>query len=174
MTRKPENELEFIKVENRSQIILVAGLARDVWSEHYIPIIGRYQVDYMLDRFQSPDAIWNDINENNFIYDLVLAGGKPAAYMASKMDKEKNKVFLSKLYVKKDFRRLGIARGLMKELIQRAINDDCHMIWLTVNKNNLDSIKAYERLGFVKAGEQVKDIGNGFVMDDYILNKIIS
>jgi hypothetical protein len=42
-----------------------------------------------------------------------------------------------------------------------------------VNRNNENSIKTYERFGFDKAGTQVADIGGGFVMDDYIMEKTI-
>jgi ribosomal protein S18 acetylase RimI-like enzyme len=42
-------------------------------------------------------------------------------------------------------------------------------IWLTCNRNNTESLAVYEHLGFKKVREEVADIGNGFVMDDYIM-----
>ena len=38
---------------------------------------------------------------------------------------------------------------------------------LTVNKRNVLPIRAYERFGFRRAEAVVKEIGGGFVMDDY-------
>jgi RimJ/RimL family protein N-acetyltransferase len=48
-----------------------------------------------------------------------------------------------------------------------------HKIWLTVNRFNENTIKVYEKKGFIKTRTQVADIGNGFVMDDYIMEKTI-
>ena len=42
---------------------------------------------------------------------------------------------------------------------------------LTVNKNNKETIKAYEKMGFKQVRDIVIDIGNNFVMDDYIMEK---
>lgn len=42
-------------------------------------------------------------------------------------------------------------------------------ITLTVNKNNLNSISIYKRMGFEIEGELITDIGGGFVMDDYLM-----
>ena len=47
-------------------------------------------------------------------------------------------------------------------------------IRLTVNINNVNAIKAYEKLGFKNVGPLVTDIGNGFVMDDYQMEKALS
>ena len=46
-------------------------------------------------------------------------------------------------------------------------------ITLTVNKNNTDAIRAYEQFGFTNLGVFVQDIGNGFVMDDYKMEKVV-
>jgi hypothetical protein len=45
---------------------------------------------------------------------------------------------------------------------------DLKKIWLTCNRHNTKTIAVYEHLGFQKVNEEVTDIGNGFVMDDYI------
>ncbi len=46
-------------------------------------------------------------------------------------------------------------------------------IVLTVNKNNTGAIRAYQKIGFRNVGSLVQDIGSGFVMDDYAMEKII-
>jgi RimJ/RimL family protein N-acetyltransferase len=46
-------------------------------------------------------------------------------------------------------------------------------IALTVNKNNVNSIKAYEKMGFKNVGSVVQDIGSGYVMDDYKMEKTL-
>ena len=56
-------------------------------------------------------------------------------------------------------------------LDELAIQKGVSKITLTVNRNNTDTIKVYKRLGFVSQGTIVQDIGNGFVMDDYKMEK---
>ena len=51
---------------------------------------------------------------------------------------------------------------------------ECKTITLTVNKNNSNSIKVYEKIGFINIEKLVQDIGCGFVMDDYKMVKVRS
>ena len=59
----------------------------------------------------------------------------------------------------------------MRFIEQQAKIKQLKQIKLTVNKNNVDSLKFYEKVGFVKAEKILIDIGNGFVMDDYLMVK---
>ena len=44
---------------------------------------------------------------------------------------------------------------------------------MQVNKANVRAIAAYKKAGFHIAQEAVFDIGHGFVMDDYLMEKLI-
>jgi diamine N-acetyltransferase len=57
----------FIEVVNENQIDIVASLAKEIWTEHYTPIIGKDQVEYMLGRFQSKKAISSQIKDEGMI-----------------------------------------------------------------------------------------------------------
>ncbi len=46
-------------------------------------------------------------------------------------------------------------------------------LWLTINKNNSHALSWYMRMGFKNVGSMVQDIGGGFVMDDYRMEKTI-
>ena len=85
--------------------------------------------------------------------------------------KEKEWLFLSKIYVLSDYRGNKIGKTAMQFIEEKAKSYHLKTIMLTVNKNNTNSIKAYEKLGFINVGSVVKDIGNGFVMDDYQMVK---
>lgn len=97
---------------------------------------------------------------------------KPAGFFALVPQKD-GILFLSKFYLKKDFRRKGIGRKQL-EFIEKSGKDmGCQTIRLTVNRHNEGSIATYEHLGFHRVGEQMTDIGNGYVMDDYVMEKTI-
>ncbi|MCF8030489.1 MAG: GNAT family N-acetyltransferase [Desulfohalobiaceae bacterium] len=159
-----------VESTNSRDLELVQELAREIWGEHYTPIIGSEQVEYMLRNFQSASAIAEQIRDG-YVYYLLLSHGVPGGYLSYVKQPDKEGLQLSKLYVHRDQRGQGLGRhGL--ELVQ----EDClqlglDLIWLTVNKYNSDSIAWYRHMGFEYAGSQVADIGGGFVMDDYILEK---
>ena len=86
---------------------------------------------------------------------------------------KEDELFLSKLYIKASQRGRGYGRKVVEFLEGMARNKGLDKITLTVNKNNLDTIKAYEKFGFENLGPVVMDIGGGFVMDDYKMAKQI-
>lgn len=163
--------IEIVEVKAANEIDVVVELANRIWNEYYTPIIGKEQVDYMLSKFQSREAMQKQIEEKGYRYFLSLYGGKHAGYFAIQPDDEKASMFLSKLYVVKEFRGRGIGRASVSHVEDICKNSGLDSIWLTVNKYNEDSIKAYKKLGFVIVEAVVQDIGNGFVMDDYIMEK---
>lgn len=148
---------------------LVAELAREIWTEHYTPIIGSGQVDYMLEKFQSQSRILEDVTRNGYTYLWLEQDGKPVAYMGYRMDPES--CFLSKLYVGKAWRGRGLARVLIEHLVSQCRREKKPRIWLTVNKNNTDSILAYKKMMFYKTRSVVTDIGRGYVMDDHVMQR---
>ena len=64
---------------------------------------------------------------------------------------------------------MGFGKLAFESIKQIALKNDLFLIRLTVNRNNRDAISAYEKLGFEVVNESVTNIGNGFVMDDYIM-----
>jgi ribosomal protein S18 acetylase RimI-like enzyme len=160
------------KVRSRRQVAETARLARKIWVEHYVPIIGRAQVAYMLAKFQSPAAIARQL-AGGYEYYLAIRAGKPLGYCAVRCAPDKGALLLSKIYVEKAARGLGIGRKLLEFVEELARQRQVKTIWLTVNKHNRDSIAWYHRRGFVNVEPIVQAIGGGFVMDDFRLQKCI-
>ena len=146
----------------------ITKLASTIWKEHYTPIIGIEQVDYMLDKFQSVNAIKKQIEEGAEYY-LISHEESQVGYIS--VSQKKNSLFLSKIYILSSIRGKGVGKKAMQFIEDLAIEKQCNTVSLTVNKNNTNSIKAYEKMGFVKVKEIVIDIGNGFVMDDFKMEK---
>ena len=144
---------------------MIAALAKEIWTQHYLPIIGQAQIDYMLDNLQSESAIRRDIAAG-YTYYIAFSGNTPYGYSAIKQDKG---VFLSKFYVRQAHRGKGAGRAMLDAIRAYAKKHDAARIWLTCNKHNTASLQVYQRLGFTVIDSIVTDIGGGFVMDDYVL-----
>jgi RimJ/RimL family protein N-acetyltransferase len=161
-----KNNANSIKiVRTTADIQLVANLAHTIWNEHYVPIVGQDQVSYMLKTFQSAGAIEKQIKTENFEYYIINHLSEPSGYLAIKPSG--NELFLSKFYVVKEKRGTGLGKHGLQFVIKRATELGIKTITLTVNKNNIGSIKAYEKMGFITTGAVIADIGAGFVMDDF-------
>lgn len=162
--------MTFIEVSIEHQIEIVESLAREIWTEHYTPIIGKEQVDYMLGRFQSKQAIRDQIRSGVF-YFLMEEGHEAIGYIA--VEPRGDELFLSKIYVKSSRRAKGYGKKAVLYAESLARERGLRKIVLTVNKNNVGSIRAYEKMGFRNVESLVQDIGKGFVMDDHKMEKAI-
>jgi GNAT superfamily N-acetyltransferase len=162
----------FREVKDAGNIETVAGLAHEIWNEHFVPIIGQPQVDYMLARFQSASAITGQINRGYFYY-LIMSGEAPEGYFAIIPNPGEKSLQLSKLYVRKSMRGKGYGQASVRFVECLCRQMGIQTIWLTVNKRNLGSIAVYIRMGFANKGSLLMDIGNGFIMDDYRMEKTL-
>ena len=165
--------IEMKTAESEQDFILLSELAYDIWLEHYVNIIGIEQTEYMLSKFQSPEAIASHVT-NGTRYSIGYVDTEPAAYCAFDLCREDRQIFISKFYVSAPYRRNGVGRYMLKIIESEAMRQSCRSIRLTVNKNNADAIAAYKRMGFCMKKEVLTDIGNGFVMDDFEMSKMLS
>ncbi len=164
-------KINIIKVNGKNLIKVTSDLAKEIWNEHYVPIIGQDQVDYMVNNFQSLKAITDQINQG-YSYYLIKEKDDFIGYIGFEF--QDTALFLSKFYIKSSSRGKGVGKQTIDFLINLAKENKKDKITLTVNKNNKNSITAYEKLGFKIVENLVTDIGNGFFMDDYKLIKEIA
>lgn len=162
--------IEFTPIHTDSQIAETASLARDIWQDHYTPIIGAEQVSYMLATFQSEQAIRKQI-EDGYEYYLITCDQQKTGYVAVIPDANSSTLMISKIYVLKSERGKGIGKKTLEFVESLAVERQLDTLWLTVNKNNSRSIAWYEQMGFTNSGSLVQDIGEGFVMDDFRMEK---
>ncbi|MET0987900.1 MAG: GNAT family N-acetyltransferase [Steroidobacteraceae bacterium] len=165
--------LRFIPVRNQDQLAQVARMAHEIWYEYYVSLVGRAQVDYMVDRFQSVPAMQLQLAEG-YEYFLIERSTDAIAvgYLAVLPEVSAKALFLSKLYVYSTARGTGAGRQALIFVDVLARERGLQRVWLTVHKRN-PSRFVYERLGYATTASIVTDIGGGFVMDDYRMEKIL-
>ena len=151
-----------------AEIARCAALADEIWHQHYASILSPEQIDYMVERFQSAPAMSRQIAEEGYRYVRVLCDGEEAGFFG--YTHTGDELFLSKLYLRAAYRGRGLARRALVFLEGELVHG---RITLTVNRYNTNSIAAYRALGFSVIREQCSDIGAGFVMDDFVMEKRI-
>ena len=161
--------VEIIKI-SENEIPILSPLATSILREHFDPIIGKDQNDYMPEKFQSISAIKEQFKKG-YLYYWVKYENKNVGFLGFyPID---NKLYLSKFYLEKNYRGKKISRKMMEFIVNYCKENDLKSVFLNVNRNNDLAINVYEHLGFVKIREEKNDIGNGYYMDDFVFEYII-
>lgn len=163
--KRKMQRIKLVEVQTEQQIEAAAALADEIWHEWFPSILSAEQIDYMVDKFQSVRAMTEQIGDG-YIYYILRKGDVRIGYTAIRPDPD-GRLFLSKIYIKKEYRGNGYASEVFAFLKAYCREHGLSAIWLTVNKHNDNSIAVYKKSGFRIIGEDVTDIGNGYVMDDY-------
>lgn len=159
--------LIFEKVQTDADITECAKLAAEIWNQHFISILSQEQIDYMVSKFQSERALHNQIENEGYTYYFFVADGQRVGYFGICPKKDKT-MFLSKIYMKKAHRGNGYATQGFEFIKKQARERGCSKVWLTVNRYNESSIAVYEHWGMKRDGVRTAEIGDGFIMDDYV------
>lgn len=165
-------DVRFEAVKTDANQEKLAKLADEIWHEYWPALIGAAQTDYMVEQFQSLEAIKRDMAEHAYEYWFVVdEAGKTVGYTGGREEPETSRYFISKIYLLAEERSKHYASQIIEFYVELCRNRDLHSMYLTVNKHNELGIRAYLGKGFVTIESVVNDIGNGFVMDDYVMEK---
>lgn len=156
------------------EIPALIELARDTWNRHYPSIISQAQIDYMLAQRYTPAQIRSQLSRRDIWWDTLKRGDELVAFAQYELTEKPDEMKLDKLYVRHALRGQGLGSLLLQHVQNEARARGCRRLRLQVNKNNVSAIGAYQKQGFGIAESAVFDIGGGFVMDDYIMEKALS
>jgi len=159
-----------IIVLDKQNIERLVGFAKPIWEEHYTPIIGEKQVAYMLDKFQSEQAVESQINEGYQYFEVYL--DEQLVGYFSIQPRNESSLFISKFYLAKQARGKKLGSTMLEYIHNLAKKGKRKTIDLTVNKYN-PTYNVYLKLGFNNIGSVEMDIGNGYIMDDFLMQKNI-
>ena len=157
-------DLKLIRATEKD-IDTITQLASVIWNQHYIAIIGQKQVDYMLKMMYSKESLREQLMTKGHLFYLISLNGVNIGFI-SVNETEKGEWFLNKFYIDQVKSAKGIGTRAFEEF-KNLFHPS--KVTLTVNKGNYKSINFYFKLGFKIDDVAVFDIGNGFVMDDFIM-----
>lgn len=160
--------IEITKIKYFPELRQIAELADEIWHECFVGIISNGQIDYMVEKFQSLSAMTEQIENQNYCYFAVREDGELCGYIGVKPEDD-DRFFLSKLYLRKSSRGKGIASLMLAKVFDEARKIGKKRVYLTVNKHNDHAVEVYRKTGFVTVDTAVTDIGNNYVMDDFIM-----
>ena len=147
----------------------ISALAREIWQATDPGIITQEQIDFMLEQRYGAERLYDDIEDADKWLDQAFLDGRRVGFAFSEIYKGEFK--LDKLYIHPDVQRRGVGGQLIEHVAARARKLGYPCVILAVNKRNTKAIGSYEKYGFVVRGSMVDDIGRGFVMDDFVMEK---
>lgn len=148
----------------------IARLAAIVWRASYPGIISPAQIEYMLARMYDLDVLRCEL-ASGIRFERALIHGALRGFSSFGPGPDAVEIKLHKLYVHPETQRRGVGSALLASCEQQARGTGARALILNVNKQNRAAIAAYTKHGFTVRESVVVDIGNGFVMDDYIMAK---
>jgi diamine N-acetyltransferase len=151
----------------------LAALAREIWFDHYPGIITEAQIEYMLQQRYDPGIVRAELVRDDIWWDKLSVGVEMTGFASYCLTAAPEEMKLDKLYVRTRFQRRGYGGLLVARAAEVARRRGCTRLTVAVNKNNRIAIAAYLKHGFRVADAVIKDIGGGFVMDDYLMEKAL-
>ena len=148
----------------------ISRLAGEIWRASYPGIITSAQIDYMLAQMYSLETLQKEISLDGICYRRLQVEGQSAGF-ASYGPAGPGVYKLHKLYLAPDRHGCGLGRVLLQHCEEEIRGLGGRRLILNVNKHNAKAIAFYQRNGFAIVESVIVDIGRGFVMDDYVMDK---
>lgn len=162
-----------IRIATLEDIPLIRRMAQQVFPETYKDIISPEQCDYMMDIMYSEENLRKQMTEEHHTYLLLSMNGEEAGYV-SVQPISKDEYELQKIYVLPAFQGQHLGRTLFDSAVNFVKERHPAPCRLFLHVNRYNRAKTfYEHLGMHIAKQGDYDIGNGYFMNDYIMEMTV-
>ncbi len=159
-------------VATNSQLEIIQDLAKAIWPDAYGAILSQEQLEYMMEMMYSLDSLENQL-KNNIVFLLVKEENDFIGFASYELNFQNfNKTKIHKLYILPTIQGKGVGKNLILHIQEIAKKNSNSALILNVNKYN-KAKDFYLHNQFEIADSLVVDIGNSYVMDDFIMEKKI-
>ena len=165
--------INFVEVKTPEDIAQLSLIAHEIWHEYWPSLIGLEQTEYMIGLFHSQEALLRDINENGYRFWILKIKRRVVGYTGARHEVDKEKLFISKIYLYAHERSKGYASQVFQFYEKYCNDNNLSAMYLSVYKGNELAISTYKAKEFLIVDSVAKSIGNGFVMDDFIMEKTL-
>jgi ribosomal protein S18 acetylase RimI-like enzyme len=149
----------------------IQGIAHQTWPATYAAILSKEQLDFMLDAFYSEEALINDVVSKGHHFLLVKEDEVVLGFASYEHNyQEKNRTRIHKIYVLPQTQGKGIGNMLIGYIEKLAIENHSTALSLNVNRFN-KALSFYQKKGFEIIKEVDIEIGHGYLMEDYVMEK---
>jgi ribosomal protein S18 acetylase RimI-like enzyme len=156
---------------NETHFPIIQHIAHQTWPVTFGSILSQDQISYMLEMMYSLPALREQVTHKGHVFLLAQEGTDYLGYASYELNyTETSKTKLHKIYVLPTSQGKGIGKILINAVVEKALQYHNQSLLLNVNREN-KAISFYQKLGFKIIGEENIAIGNGFLMEDYVMEK---
>jgi prolyl-tRNA editing enzyme YbaK/EbsC (Cys-tRNA(Pro) deacylase)/ribosomal protein S18 acetylase RimI-like enzyme len=155
----------------REDLPMIEDMARETWWHHFPGIISNAQIRYMLDNMYSLGGMEQEMEGGHADYRFIQQGSERVGFCSFGMAENGSGMKIHKLYVLPGYQKRGFGRRALRCIESLCREQGATSLILAVNKGNGAAIHLYRCEGFVIQDSVSVDIGGGFVMDDYLMEK---
>lgn len=146
-------------------------LSNVIWPATFSNILSQEQISYMMDMMYSTSSLEKQMNELNHHYLLAEEDGEYLGYLSYELNYKGTPITkIHKIYVLPSIQGKGVGRLFIDAVSKLALKNNNTLLSLNVNRYNR-AIDFYKRMGFDFFASENIEIGNGFLMEDYVMNK---
>lgn len=153
----------------KDYIFVIRSLADRIWPHTFRDILSEKQIVYMMDMMYSVGSLEQQM-DNGHHYLLLEEDGEYLGYLSYELNyKNSDLTKIHKIYILPSLQGKGLGRFFINAVKVIAMQNNNAGLSLNVNRYN-KAIEFYTRVGFEIVGSEDIDIGDGFLMEDYIMN----
>lgn len=155
----------------KEEIHIIQSLAEVIWPHTFKAMLSTEQITYMMDMMYSTDSLIKQLNGGcHFL--LVKDGDEYIGYISYEHNYENTSwTKVHKIYLLPSIQGTGIGHKLIDIVADIAAQNNNTELSLNVNRDNAKAISFYKRMGFDIILSEDNDIGFGYLMTDYVMNK---
>ena len=161
----------FVTLDTPESLQIVRDIAHEVWPKTFAPILPPEQIPYMMNMMYAPEVMERELGEG-YHFAALLVDGVPSGYI-SWSPYHGDTAKLHKVYLLTSCHGKGFGRMLLDYASDVCRAAGFKQLRLNVNKHNERAISVYLKNGFETVESVKNDIGSGFYMDDYVMEKRI-
>lgn len=151
-----------------AEIPIIQDLAQKTWWPTYSNLLSAAQIEYMLDRIYSAEALKKVIEDKSQRFIILRDVHGPQGFAAFGPRKEDPTIIkLHKLYVLPENQGKGYGRMLIEEIKNRMADLGLFTLDLNVKRDN-PAKSFYEKLGFKVIAEEDIPLGP-YKLEDYVM-----
>lgn len=159
-----------LRKAKEADIEIIQELARGTWPAAYAEIISTAQIEYMLDKMYNKGELLSQLQKGHTFL-IAEEGSRDLGFAGfSSVDSDNHIYKLHKLYVLPEAHGKGLGKILINEVVNQVRDAGGKALQLNVNRDN-KAAEFYKKAGFIVKETVDLDIGNGFLMNDYVMEK---
>ncbi len=149
----------------------IQDIAYKTWPDTYGVILSQAQLDYMLDNFYSEATLNENFSQKNHRFLLLKEADTTLGFASYEHNyNEELCTRVHKIYLLPKTQGKGLGKLLIDKMAALAVESGSKKLSLNVNRFN-KAFAFYKKIGFDVIKEEDIAIGNGYLMEDYVMEK---